>query len=482
MGINKELPLYLIKDIIKLLCLDLNRKKISSEDELYENNKTIVNLALVNWEFFKTLSNNLTTIQDFNFIPESYYPTNPMSEDNVSRIKNQDKSDLSIYRLENIKLLIIDSINYATNSSEKEIEISNFLNGAISKCTSLNSIYIDLGAHKNGYSNSSMEFLNRLKVNENVSIEINNLKLLKLDSALPKNVNKIGALIIDKIDPKLYKINNLKNGDTFIKIDSLRIQGIISDFNWRELILMRNDLFPIYKDIEELKVDHIDLSSLLSLLLLTPNIKKLTVTFCFDSLMKKLNLTSKQIPSCPCNNVIETNHFTLKNNVETNWNALITSSALPNLESLSIVDRCSDIMNEVKRCYKLVEDYSNRNPIEDQEELEKQFDQDLKNLEEYSLILELVSCFKNLKQFDIKSINSIKPILSLIKSNKSIKNYKIVFLIYSFNNKNEKYIQLLDKECRNNNIIESLVIDQEFYSDIEDRSDYTYNNIFNFKK
>ncbi|KAM9982249.1 hypothetical protein ACTFIZ_006761 [Dictyostelium cf. discoideum] len=481
MNKNKELPLYLIKDIIKYLCFDFNRKNFFGEDELNENNKFIVNLALVNWEFFKTLSNNLTTSQDFNFIPDNFYPTNPMSESNISSIKNQDKSDFSIYRLENIKLLKIESKNYATCSSEKEIEISNFLNDAISKCANLNSIYIDLQAFKNGYSNSSMQFLNSLKVNENVSIEIKNLKLLKLDSKLPKNVNKIGVLIVDKIDPKLYKINNLKDGDKFIKIDSLRIQGSISDFNWNDLILSRKDLLPIYNDIEELKVDNIDISSLLSLLLLTPTLKKLTVTFCFDSLMKKLNQTSKQSTPCECDN----NFLSLNSNVDHDWKNLINSVGLLNLRSLSIVDRCSDVINEMKRCKNLIDQNFNEAnfiPIQDQDELQKKFNQDLKNLEEYPLILEFVSCFKNLKQFDIKAINSIKPIISLIKSNKSIENYKVLFQIYNFNNKKEKFIQLLDQECRNNDIIESLIIDQEFFTDLEDKTDYTYNNIFKYKK
>ncbi|KAM9954618.1 hypothetical protein ACTFIW_003218 [Dictyostelium discoideum] len=482
MNKNKELPLYLINDIIKFLCFDFNRKNFFNEEELNENNKSIVNLALVNWEFFKSLSNNLTTSQDFNFIPDNYYPTNPMSESNISTIKNQDKSDFSIYRLENIRLLKIESRNYATSSSEEEIEISNFLNDAISKCTNLNSIYIDLQAFKNGYSSSSMKFLNGLKINENVSIEIKNLKLLKLDSRLPKNVNKIGVLIIDKIDPKLYKINNLKDGDKFIKIDSLRIQGSISDFNWNDLILSRKDLLPIYNDIEELKVDNIDISSLLSLLLLTPKLKKLTVTFCFDSLMKKLNQTFKQSAPCECDN----NFFSLKNNVETDWKNLINSVGLPNLTSLSIVDRCSDIINEMKRSKNFIEEYfneRNKSPIEDQDELQNQFNQDFKNLEEYPLILEFVSCFKNLKQFDIKAINSIKPIIELIKSNKSIKYYKVLFQIYDFHNKKEKFIQLLDQECRNNNnVIESLIIDQEFFTDVEDKSDYTENNLFKYEK
>ncbi|KAN0003074.1 hypothetical protein ACTFIZ_009241 [Dictyostelium cf. discoideum] len=339
------LPNYIQNKIIKLLCYNFNLKNQSFkikyiensnlfESDYYLNDFNIENLIFVNWYWFKTVSNNINTIINFNYNLNKRLNfqqfLNQFKKSNFNNNENNNQKYLLINN-KNINILILD-FSYLFNCFKLFILMSKskifrkLLNEKIKllypnlKINNLNRQFqIDLinsidfsNIEINNYS-MQIENIDSIDAGGNIN-ELNELNLFDIENKLNSEYK-----IIDKKKEKQYQIglihsfnfqtassnsilkisNNIKYvnnlnfvGGTFKMISNLINQLTII----RNYSFLDSDFQSIYDNKKTINLNSLinsesfnfnyisSFKSLVTILKISPNLKTIELKFCFNHL------------------------------------------------------------------------------------------------------------------------------------------------------------------------------------------------------
>ncbi|KAM9980699.1 hypothetical protein ACTFIY_003017 [Dictyostelium cf. discoideum] len=374
------LPNYIQNKIIKLLCSNFNLinqsfkiKYIENSDlydsDYYLNDYNIENLIFVNWYWFKTVSNNINTIINFNYnlnkrlnfnqflnqfkkksiIFNNQNRNQNQNQNNENNNNNNNNNKYLLINNNNIEILILD-FSYLFNFFKLFILMSrskifrkllnekikfDYPNLKILKINnSIRQFQIDL---INSIDFSNIEIKNYSLLKQKIDFvgggdgkSLNQLNLIDIENKLKnKVINKkkekkyqlglispSSSLHFENFDPiKLSKniksvynlnlnggtyemISNTINQLTFVRkycyVDSNIFQSIYNDENLNSNSLINSESFNIgFSSFE----------SLVSILKISPKLKKIKLKFCFHHLnfiFSNINDDDDEFKSCLC--------------------------------------------------------------------------------------------------------------------------------------------------------------------------------------
>ncbi|EAL68966.1 hypothetical protein DDB_G0276929 [Dictyostelium discoideum AX4] len=307
------LPVYLQKQIIKILCEFINEKNRVIEpitiDLDYRSHESIIKkltmkLSLVCKLWFKTVSENLYVSVDFNFSDSEY----------------------SINKRENMQILKLH-FNHPSNYYYKmirgvETPIENQeISDTIKTMNQLESL-IFRNININGSESHELNFLDLIDCNsisrpgglEVLEVEIHSdTDQLKLDH-LKSTVSKVFSLIINNCQSKEIIIDTLKHWNQSIhQFYVVSHSSSIPPFPWKSL-----SLSGYLSNIQYYEIYGIDLrlSTLSTLLKSSRNLKHFSFSICLDKFIYFLNkiLNIDDINNIDSNNNNNNNHNKIKKN------------------------------------------------------------------------------------------------------------------------------------------------------------------------
>ncbi|KAM9945195.1 hypothetical protein ACTFIT_003449 [Dictyostelium discoideum] len=361
------LPNYIQNKIIKLLCYNYNLINQSFKIEYIENSDfydsvyylndyNIENLIFVNWYWFKTVSDNINTIINFNYKlnkrlnfnqflnqfkkKSTIFNQNQNQDQNQNQNNNENNNENNKYLFinnNNIEILILD-FSYLFNCFKLFILMSrskifrkllnekikfDYPNLKILKINnSIRQFQIDL---INSIDFSNIEIKNYSMLKQTIDIisgsnddgkSLNQLNLIDIE-------NKLKSKVINKKKEKQYQLGlisssgssssslNFQNFDPIklsknIKsVDNLNLNGgtyelisnTISQLSFvRKYCYVDSNIFQsIYNDekfnsnnclinSESFNINFLTFESLVSILKISPNLKKINLKFCFHHL------------------------------------------------------------------------------------------------------------------------------------------------------------------------------------------------------
>ncbi|EGC32400.1 hypothetical protein DICPUDRAFT_98893 [Dictyostelium purpureum] len=366
-----ELPIYLQKYIIKLLINEINRK-----DKNHDYYKMIpcekrfkckiLSIAMVNWDWFKTVSNNLYCANDnFNYKTKSNQSFSLMSNYQLyshpsTEMSNKNNNKFSLIKEENIKVLRLTQVyckEYCREINEKIKKFANLKKIILSSTfTSADDWYlftehIDLGNYKIDINCDIHDIYEHDAPFLTPPCKLN-VSLLNIWSDFDEECELVALEYIKYFRPKklllfptsniiqfskgyeLFINNQLNNNRTNITSTTTTTTTTNNNGNGNS----NNNNILSFKELNY--YEPITVEELYYLMKSSPNIKNLSFQICYDTLI--YYLSEKRTKPCVCNTPISV-HTGDDSTFYQHWQ-FIHSSILnhKHLTSLSITHRCPE--------------------------------------------------------------------------------------------------------------------------------------------